>query len=344
MAEKLYTVRELRRGMFGFKAERPLAPPGKVLVLIGGGAPIVLWPGDRPTPGESTWNRYTTVYEIEMGVRPLSFTASLPTQEPDVYFQVNCSANYKIADPLRVINDGLDAPEKFLKDILVASFSDVTPEFEVEEKQKAETAVRAVMVKKQFSEKLPFELIGVNVSLALDAATTEYLQRRREQREAAKLAAESKAVAEAQGKLQELVQEQAEILTRRKEQHQIDNQLARIQKLYQPMIEKGWWGVIIQQLAQNPDDIGRVSSMILELYSREAAANNAILKTLIKEDIVDETHLKDVRAKLVGGLLRDLASGPLKVTAEEPKQLPPAQDTTAAPGDGSATNKEGETA
>lgn len=364
MAEKLYTVRELRRGLFGFKAERPLAPPGKVLVLIGGGAPIVLWPGDRPTPGESTWNRYITVYEIEMGVRPLNFTANLPTRELDVYFQVNCSANYKIADPLRVINEGLDAPEKFLKDILVASFSLVTQGFEVEEKQKAEMAVRDVLARKLFTEKLPFELSGVNVSLELEANAKEFLRKRRQQREAAVIATEGKKLTEATAEAEQLKKQYEFELQKR--QQEFDLQLQRQQRefdieiqrrqvdmeieiqrqraeIYRPMIKDGLWGVLVQQLAQNPDDIDRVSNMILDMHSRQLAADISVLEAMIKGDRIEDWHLKDVTTDLVGRLRRNVGSGPLQVTGEEPKQLPPAQATTAAPEDGSQSGQEAET-
>lgn len=361
MADKLYSVRELRRGMFGFKAERPLAPPSKVLVLIGGGAPIVLWPGDRPTSGESAWNRYTTVYEIEMGVRPLTFTANLPTREPDVYFQVNCSANYKIADPLRVINDGLDSPEKFLKDILVSSFSLVTQGFDVEEKQKAEMAVRDVIGKKQYTEKLPFELSGVNVSLALDTSTTEYLRRRRELKKEAVIATEGRTLTEATAQSEqikkkhdfELQQKQQEYeleLQRKQKEFEIELQRRQVEmeieiqrqraEIYRPMIKDGLWGVLVQQLAQNPDDIDRVSGMILDMHSRQLAADISVLEAMIKGDRIEDWHLKDVTADLVGRLRRNVGSGPLQVTADEIKQLPPAQDTMTEPGGGSEAAKE----
>ena len=67
MAEKLYIQRKIRKSFLGLKTERPRAELGQALVLTGGGAPIVLQPGERAPSGEAAWSGYDTVYEVNMG-------------------------------------------------------------------------------------------------------------------------------------------------------------------------------------------------------------------------------------------------------------------------------------
>jgi len=51
MAERLYTQRKIKKSFLGLKTERPRAELGQALVLTGGGAPLVLMPGERGTSG-----------------------------------------------------------------------------------------------------------------------------------------------------------------------------------------------------------------------------------------------------------------------------------------------------
>ena len=123
MAEQIYTTRKLKRSFFGFKAERPQAAPGKVLVLTGGDAPIVLWSNQKPTAGEAAWNRYTTVIEIDTSKRDFSFATPVSAKGGDVSFQMTFSASYCVADPLRVLNEGLMNPEPALRRVVTESVS-----------------------------------------------------------------------------------------------------------------------------------------------------------------------------------------------------------------------------
>lgn len=358
MAEQIYTSRKLRRGFFGFKVERPQAPPGKVLVLTGGGAPIVLRPGEKPTAGEAAWNRYDTVIEIDSGRRDFSFTAPVSAKGGDVSFQMTFSASYQVSDPVRVLNEGLMNPEPALRRVITESASRITEGFDIEDAPGAVAALRKMLDDKKYTEKLPFDLSAVNVKLDLDSQARDFLAKRREQRRAAELAAGKKQFAEEQAKIDKLttlqghdleqVQANHDLeLERLRAQAQLDLEKQRMQlqldlerqqaqnaleiqkmrmDVYKPMIQGGMWDMMLLRLADNPGDVAQVSELLAQMHTQQLAADVAVLEAMIKGDRLEDRHLKDVTSDLVRRL-RNIAPGgpPALGAAPEARQLPGGQ-------------------
>lgn len=347
MAEQIYTSRKLKRGFFGFKVERPQAAPGKVLVLTGGGAPIVLWPSQKPTAGEAAWNRYDTVIEIDTGRRDFTFATPVAAKGGDVSFQMTFSASYRVSDPVRVLNEGLMNPEPALRRVITESASRVTENFDIEDAQGGVAAVREMVDKGKYTEKLPFELSAVNVKLELDNQAREFLAKRRQQRRDAELAAGKKQFAEEQAKVDKLgkqfehemqqvqgshelemqrqrAQAQLELEKQRAQtQLELEKQKAQnaleIQKMrmdvYKPMIQGGMWDMMLLRLADNPSDVGQVSELIMQMHAQQLAADVAVLEAMIKGDRIENQHLKDVTADLVRRLHTNAPSGPPALSA-----------------------------
>lgn len=354
MTEQIYTTRKLKRGFFGFKVERPQAAPGKVLVLTGGGAPIVLWPGQKPTAGEAAWNRYDTVTEIDTVNREFNFTAPVAAKGGDVAFQMTFSAGYKVNDPVKVLNEGLLNPEPALRRVITERVSRITEQFDIEDAQGAVAAVRDLVDKGKYTEKLPFELSTVNVKLELDSQARDFLAKRRQQRRDAELAAGSKQLTEEQAKatklskqfdhdiqqienhhdldLERLRAEAALLLDNQRAQNQLqlekqkaENALAIQQmrmEVYKPMIQGGMWDMLTLRLADNPSDVGKVSELIVQMHAQQLAADVSVLEAMIRGDVIKDHQLKDVTGDLVRRL-RSSASGggPTLGPAPERKQL-----------------------
>lgn len=354
MTEQIYTTRKLKRGFFGFKVERPQAAPGKVLVLTGGGAPIVLWPGQKPTAGEAAWNRYDTVIEIDTGRREFSFTAPVAAKGGFVAFQMTFSAGYKVNDPVKVLNEGLMNPEPALRRVVTESASRITEQFDIEDAQGATAAIRIMVDNGKYTEKLPFELSTVNVKLDLDSQARDFLNKRVQQRRDAELAAGSKQLTDEQAKaaklsklydhdLQKLqgmhdldmdrlrAQTQLDLDNQRlQSQLQLDKQKAQnelaIQQMrmevYKPMIQGGMWDMLTLRLADNPSDVGKVSELIVQMHAQQLAADVSVLEAMIRGDVIKDHQLKDVTGDLVRRL-RSSASGggPTLGPAPERKQL-----------------------
>lgn len=359
MAEQIYTSRKLRRRFFGFKVERPQAPPGKVLVLTGGGAPIVLRPGEKPTAGEAAWNRYDTVIEIDSGRRDFSFTAPVSAKGGDVSFQMTFSASYQVSDPVRVLNEGLMNPEPALRRVITESASRITEGFDIEDAPGAVAALRKMLDDKKYTEKLPFDLSAVNVKLDLDSQAREFLAKRRQQRRDAELAAGTKQFTEEQAKAallgkqfehnmqqvqsqhdleleKQRAQAQLELDKQRTQaQLELEKQKAQnaleIQKMrmdvYKPMIQGGLWDMMLLRLADNPSDVDQVSELIVQMHAQQVAADVAVLEAMIKGDRIEDRHLMDVTSDLVRRLRNNVpSSSPALSAAPEPKQLSAAQE------------------
>jgi len=333
MVDQLYTTRDLKRSFFGFKVERPQAAPGKVLVLTGGGAPIVLWPGDKPTAGEAAWNHYHTLIEIDTSKRDFNFTEPVKAKGGDVSFQVTFSASYKVSDPVRVINEGISNPVPALKRVITESIGRVTELYDIEDVQGATVAVRDVLDKGKYTEKLPFELSTINVKLDLDAQARDYLAKHRQIDRDARLAAGSHqqitAKAEAdilqQRYALDLQQKQRQFeleLDKQKVQMELQIQNMRLEEVYKPALQNGLWGLLVQRLAQNPNDIDQVSDLIVQLHAQQLAADVNVLEAMIKGDRIENQELKGVTTDLVRRLRSNAPNSPGLPTLPDPKQLP----------------------
>lgn len=356
MASKLYTERKIERRFFGLRSERPKALPGQALVLTGNGGTFVLMSGTQATPGEAVWGAYDTVYEVDMGQKEVAFTCSAPAKGGDVSFQANFSASYRVNDPAAVVDRRIEDPAPIIKRVLTDAISQVTGGFDIEDVQGAAAAVRESLVKRNFNKEMPFALETPLVTLELDSKAKEFLSKRREMRREAELARGSTdlttATADAdrlkreyeikamqqqqQGELQmaRLKAEMEAELTRQKVALELEMQKKRLE-VYKPMIQEGMWGVLVQQLAQNPGDIGRVTDVMIQIHGQKVAADVAMLQTMIQGDMIEDRHMKDVVSTLVQNLQQNLRSGPLQLeqAAATPKLTAAGADTAKEAGD-----------
>jgi hypothetical protein len=106
----------------------------------------------------------------------------------------------------------------------------------------------------------------------------------------------------------------------------LETQKKRLE-IYKPMIQEGMWGVLVQQLAQNPGDIGRVTDVMIQIHGQKVAADVAMLQTMIQGDMIEDRHMKDVVSTLVQNLQQNLRSGPLQLEQTAPARVLPAAET-----------------
>ena len=332
MAVKLYSKRKIERRFFGLRSKHLAALPGKALVLTGGGSTVALFPGQKATPGEAVYGGYDTIYEVDMGTKDFKYTFSAPAKGGDVSFRISFSAGYHVSDPIEVVNRQIEDPTTMLERVISEAVSKITAEHDIEDGEKALTAIRAALAKRQLGKETPFVLDTINVGLELDSEAKTFLRKRREQRRQVTLARESSdltaatAAAEREKKEYELqaVKKQREFeleLAREKVKMELEIQQLRL-SVYKPMIEGGLWSVLIQQLAQNPDDIGRVTDVMLQAHSQKVQSDLLMLKALIDGDVIQDHHLHDVTTRLIQNLEQNIGA-PLpgsQLTAK--KQLP----------------------
>lgn len=324
MATTLYTQREIKRKLLGLRNDRPQAPAGRALVIVGDGGITVLQPGQKTTHGEAVWGSYHTIYEVDTGLKDISFFFSSPAKGGDVNFTVQVEAGYRVSDPAEVVRQQLSDPEPVLRRAVTDTVRQVTIQHDIEDGEAALAAVRNALLAGNLAKDVPLIVNTPSVTLDLDAQAKEFLRQRREQHHKAALARGSAQVTTATAQAQQLEQ-QFEMEARKRElEHQLQLQQMRMD-FYRPVIEGGMWSLLVQQLSEHPDDVGRVTEMIMRLHSAQAEKDLAYLKTLIDNDLIEGRQVQNITNSLIQNLERSMGRGLLGATEDlPPKQLPDA--------------------
>ena len=312
MKTQLYESHSIRRKFFGLKSERPKAGPHEALVLTGKGGTVTLLPDQSVTPGEAFMAQHDTLFRVDMGVHDITITFPSPAQGGDVSFSVTFSTGYRVSDPAAVVRRKLLDPTSFLTRAFEERISQITAEFDIEKGAEAAKAIRKAMKTKEFMSGLPFVLEQPHVKVDLDAAAKKYLSQKREQIRQADLTRSSTSQTIAEAEKSKLEQEYE--MQKRKQEAKFQMELEKqrvemelaVQKMrlevYKPMIEGGMWALLMQQLAQNPDDIGKVTDVIITMHGRKVEADLLRLKTLIDGDVIDDAQIKRVTDSLIQSL------------------------------------------
>lgn len=274
MAEKLYTQRKIKKSFLGLKTERPRAELGQALVLTGGGAPMVLMPGERATSGEAAWAGYDTVYEVDLGKRSCQVTGNAPASDGIAEFQFTLSASYRVNNPRQVIEDGLQDPNEALTRVLTETVRRIAGHHDIRQVNQAAQQVREALDGNKLSSKLPFDFTEVSFKLEVDSARKTLAQTGY---------AHEKAILEEQHK--------QEIYRMRRD-------------MYETMAQGGQMSAMMQQLAQRPDDIVQVADILRQQDEQQKLANLQFLQTMLDKDMIQDHHLKDVIVNVVDQVYR----------------------------------------
>lgn len=285
MAERLYTQRKIKKSFLGLKTERPRAELGQALVLTGGGAPLVLMPGERATSGEAAWAGYDTVYEVDLGKHNLNVTGNAPADDGIAEFQFNLAFSYRVNSPRQLIEDGLQDPSDVLRQVLTETIRRVTSNHNIRDVQQATNATRSVLDKNQLSSKLPFELADISLRLEVDSAVKTIAKTRNEQEAAV------------------LRQQHSQEIERMKEAHNQEIWAQR-RTVYENMADGGQMAALMQQLAQRPDDIAQVSEILRQQDERQRLENLQLLQTMLDKEMIQDHHMKDVIVNIVNSVHR----------------------------------------
>jgi len=319
MATQLYEQQTIQRKFFGLKTTRPNAGPHEALVLTGKGDTIVLLPGQSVTPGEAFWAKYETIFRVDMGIHDFKTSFQSPAEGGDVSFTVTFTTGYRVNDPASIVKRKLVDPTSLLTRSFQERISQITENFDIEKGADAAKAIRKAMVTKEFMDGLPFVLEQPHVQVDLDAAAKKYLSQKREQKRQADLTRSSTSQTIADAEKRQLEQKYELRAQEQKAKFQMDMEKQRVEMelqiqqmrldVYKPMIEGGMWALLVQQLAQNPDDIGKVTEVIMTMHGRKVEADLLRLKTLIDGDVIDDAQIKRVTDSLIQSLEVSMLTG-----------------------------------
>jgi hypothetical protein len=305
MTSQLFQKRELKRKFLGLRNERPKAESGRALVLAGDGVFTVLHPGQKITQGESVWGRFNTLYEVDISPKDFSFSDNVPAKGGVMEFRINFAANYQVADPVEVVKQGIQDPVPMLRRVLIDTIGTVTEEYDIENSEAARKAVRQKL-EKGIGKKMPFVIDTIQFKLEPDSEAKEYLKELRRQQRKATLITKSTQVIEAEALIDKL-----------NRKTRLEGE-AELQKHYESVLDKGITGILVQQLAQNPENAPQVTNFLLQLHQQDVQGKVKILQTMVEKDMIEDWQLQEV----VDSVVKNAATGVLGIT--------PRLETTAA--------------
>ncbi|MEU6049817.1 hypothetical protein ABZ829_05180 [Streptomyces xanthochromogenes] len=116
LVDPVITVRQLARFEF---ARKPLTRIDHALVFsTPKGSYDCYLPPLRPTRAETAAKRYTTVYEVDMGVHPVQAQLALPSDNDAFEFEVIVELHWQVEQPARFVASGhRDAPRLLLGEL-----------------------------------------------------------------------------------------------------------------------------------------------------------------------------------------------------------------------------------
>jgi hypothetical protein len=253
---------------------RPRVRARVALVLVGtNGRPRLFAPDKRPTVGELFWGGAGTLYEVDMSLNRTSIQLELPSYGDTVAFHVHASVEWRVADPLFIVANGIRDVRETLTAPLRERLSQITRRYHARAVANAEEeAVR----------KIRQEDIGASYGLA----TTIYLHFMMDEEAAKQVSTLEKvahkiAVAEETHKLR--------LIKATNTQELLDLKAAR----YRSLMEAGDIHRFALQLAHNPDDVASVVQAIHDEKDRDRRYATEFVSQLLESGVIEKWEMSD---------------------------------------------------
>ncbi|MFJ9898693.1 hypothetical protein ACIQPR_35725 [Streptomyces sp. NPDC091280] len=136
IVDPVLTVRQLSR--FEFNLKSYVRIDHALVFATGKGGYVAYLPPQRPTRGDIATNRYTAVYEVDMGVHPHTCELALPSDNDAFEFTAAVDLSWQVLDPVRFVASGhRDVPGLLLGELQQAA-RPVTRRFTIADSASAE--------------------------------------------------------------------------------------------------------------------------------------------------------------------------------------------------------------
>jgi hypothetical protein len=136
IVDPVLTVRQLSR--FEFNLKSYVRIDHALVFATGKGGYVAYLPPQRPTRGDIAANRYTAVYEVDMGVHPHTCDLTLPSDNDAFEFTAVVDLSWQVLDPVRFVASGhRDVPGLLLGELQQAA-RPVTRRFAIADSASAE--------------------------------------------------------------------------------------------------------------------------------------------------------------------------------------------------------------
>ncbi|GHJ34933.1 SPFH domain-containing protein [Streptomyces sp. TS71-3] len=314
LIDPVLTVRPISR--FDYTARRPTTPIDHALVFVTTQNTYETFlPPHRPTRADAASRRYTSVYEVDMGIHPVQVELELPSAGDAFQFTVTADLTWQVTDPTRFVTSGeRDVPARLRRE-LQGRARVVSRRFPIEESAAAEEAVTKEVVVDGLAADIGLHTTCV-VQVSTDDAAIAHQMRQRELRHQNELLG-----SEHELRLRQAHQEHELAALR---QRQMEELATRRIEYYQHHLQYGGVGAWAVHLAEHPED----TQLVLNNITRDQLTLIRSQLELISTGTLEDYQQAEAARKTLGAvddLLRQTPPSALPHAAEH-GQLPPGSD------------------
>ncbi|MEU6989980.1 PE-PGRS family protein [Streptomyces sp. NPDC046465] len=270
----------------------------------------------RPTRGDVASQRYTAVYEVDMGLHTVHLDLELPSDDDAFTFSASVDLSWQVADPTRYVTSGERNVPHRLHGELEHLARPLTRGHSIEESPAAESSVQRAVdsVPGGFASAIGLR-VGCAVRLRLDEAAIAHRRQLRNIRYAGEL----------------LDPEHA--LRMRAQHHDHEVELLRTQQareiqtqkieFYQYHLQRGGVAALSLHLSQHPEDTQLVADHVLNDQRQMVQVQTDLAKQLLNSDELED-YQKEQPRRLAMQVANDILNQRLPGVAPDPAPAPPA--------------------
>ncbi|QEU92449.1 hypothetical protein [Streptomyces kanamyceticus] len=319
LVDPVLTVRPISRFEF---ARRPATGIDHALVFAtAGGTYAAFVPPHRPTRGDAASQRYTAVYEVDMGLHTVHLDLELPSDDDAFTFAASIDMSWQVGDPTRYVTSGERNVPSRLRGELEQLARPITRGHSIEESPAAESAVRRAVdsVPGGFASAIGLR-VGCAVRLRLDEAAITHRRQLRDIRYAGELL-------DPQHALRMRAQHQDHELELLRDQQLREIQTQKID-FYQYHLQRGGTAALALHLSQHPEDTQLVAEHVLSDQRQLIQVQSDLAGQLLNGDELED-YQKEQPRRLAMQVANDILNQRLPGAGKEPPA--PAAPPTSPP-------------
>jgi hypothetical protein len=337
-------IREVDKPRFGpFKRVAPM--PGYALVLHREGHPLTVMrkAEERMTLGEATWSNFLKIYWVDLNEHALEIRCQLPADTDAFSFSAFVHLRCAVEDPVRVIELGLTDVREALEPRVVDVMRNTSRRFPVERSAEAEQEVTAALREEVAGADFcpGLSVRSFTVSLDLEETARRHVRELKEaarrhdrdteeaqrEHERAMQQAQLQHVADIQAAARRHAVEMEESKRRHREQMarlgqdqaqaKLQGELEKLKaeleiersKQYLPLILDGNWSLLSLFLAQHPERLSEVISVMMGQQQVMLDKQIETLHYFLDNDVVEKSDFENRGKQLLTTALEQLSAG-----------------------------------
>ncbi|MGY0236941.1 hypothetical protein [Longispora urticae] len=277
----------------------------------------------QPTRGELAFAGYTRQYEVDVARHHDQLTLDLPSKVDSYVFRCEFGVVWYVSDPERIVRDQIDDGLKVIRFHLHAKLQSVSREYEIDEYRNFEQRINELFQPPAAVEWHPVPggiVLQLTARVGLDEVGTiamgdrrtfevnQELMRRKQVHEQAMAAFHDEHEAKRKLAQQKTDLEIKKIQDDRELQYERDKKLLELEgermrtEQYAEAMSRGDGALLAMHLGRNPDDTGKVITMIAENNSLNNKARVDLLTQMIDKGHIQEADMDGLRPEIINGV------------------------------------------